>query len=248
MAATQFLTKRGAVNTARIGGIDGCPAGWLLAATPADAGLVETFTFPTFHELVSASQEFAVLAIDIPIGLTDDGPRPPDVAARALLGPRASSVFPAPVRAALNATSYEDACELSFAAHGKRLSKQSFAILPKIREVDELLRTRSDTDFPVQEIHPEVSFCYLNDGRPMAHPKRTGLGFAERHALIDAHFPGAFERARVKHRRSEAADDDILDALAALWTARRIVGRQAVSVPAGSQHRDSMDLPMAIWA
>src|SRR5690606_31915637 len=128
------------------------------------------------HELVSVSQEFAVLAIDIPIGLTDDGPRPPDVAARALLGPRASSVFPAPVRATLNANSYEDACDLSFAARGKRLSKQSFAILPKIREVDELLRTRSATEFPVpvHEVHPEVSFCYLNDGRPMVHPKRTG--------------------------------------------------------------------------
>ena len=81
------------MNTSRIGGIDGCPAGWLLAATPIGAGLVETFTFSTFHELVSVGQEFAVLAIDIPIGLTDHGPRPPDTAARALLGPRASSVF-----------------------------------------------------------------------------------------------------------------------------------------------------------
>lgn len=236
------------MNTSRIGGIDGCPAGWLLAVTATGEGTVETFTFSTFKELVSASQGFAVLAIDIPIGLPDDGPRPPDLAARALLGPRASSVFPAPVRAALNAISYESACELSFAAHGKRLSKQSFAILPKIREVDELLRTRSATDFPVHEVHPEVSFCYLNDGRPMVHPKRTGLGFAERHSLIDAHFPGAFERARMKHRRSEAADDDILDSLAALWTARRIAGRQALSVPTGPLRRDSKDLPMVIWA
>ena len=40
------------------------------------------------------------LAIDIPIGIPEAGARPADREARALLGPRRNSVFPAPVRAA----------------------------------------------------------------------------------------------------------------------------------------------------
>ena len=157
-------------------------------------------------------------------------------------------MFPAPVRAVLSASNFQDACDQSFAAHGKKLSKQTSAIMPKIREVDEQLRTGAVNGVSVHEIHPEVSFCVLNGNQPMAHPKRTGLGFAERYALVEAHFPGAFERARAEHPRSKVADDDILDALAALWTARRLERRQAQTLPPGELQHDSMGLPMAIWA
>ena len=49
--------------------------------------------------------------IDIPIGLLDKGPdeRSCDKAARKLLGKRASSVFPAPARQALDASDYQAA-------------------------------------------------------------------------------------------------------------------------------------------
>lgn len=238
----------GHVTTLKLGGIDGCTAGWLLAASPIGQDEVETRIFSTFAELLAERHGFAVFAIDIPIGLTDEGPRPTDRAARAILGARARSVFPAPVRAALKASTYEEACERSFAAHGKKLSTQTFAIMPKIREVDELLRAKSATAVTVREIHPEVSFCFLNCNKPMTHPKRTGLGFAERHKLVHVHFPGAFERARITHSRSQVADDDILDALAALWTARRLEKSQAHSLPDGELQYDSMGLPMAIWA
>ena len=61
------------------------------------------------------------------------------MATRRLLGkPRSSSVFPAPVRATLKATNYEEACRLSMNAHGKSMSKQAYEIIAKIREVDEL--------------------------------------------------------------------------------------------------------------
>ena len=100
----------------------------------------------------------------------------------------------------------------------------------------------------VFEIHPEMSFCVLNDDRPMVHPKRTGLGFTERLALVETHFPGAFDLSRRTHARSVAADDDILDALAALWTARRLGARQARAIPAGEVQYDGLGLPMAIWA
>ena len=236
------------LSTEGLGGIDGCPAGWLLARTSAGTAVVSTGVFGTFAELLDENPDLAIITIDIPIGLTLAGPRPTDSAARALLGPRASSVFPAPVRAALDAVSYQDASDRSFAVHGKRLSKQTFAILPKIREVDIALRIRPRDAERVREVHPEVSFCVLNNDEPMVHPKRTGLGFTERLTLLEAHYPGAFELSRRTHTRRVAADDDILDALAALWTAGRLHSRQARAIPEGAVAFDSVGLPMAIWA
>ena len=242
------LSSEAELSTAVVGGVDGCPAGWLLAKTNVHTSVVTTLVFGNFVELLDANPDLVVVAVDFPIGLTAIGPRQTDRAARALLGPRASRVFPAPVRAALDAVSYQAASDRSFAAHGKRLSKQTFAILPKIREVDSALRTRLRDAERVREIHPEVSFCVLNDDQPMVHPKRTGLGFTERLKLMEALFPGAFELSRRTHARSVAADDDILDALAALWTAGRLQTRHARTVPEGAVELDGVGLPMAIWA
>lgn len=231
-----------------VGGVDGCPDGWLLARNTSDPSRVDVRVFARFDDLLDSNRDLEIVAIDIPIGLTTQGPRPTDRAARAFLGPRGSSVFPAPVRAALDAPTYREACNLSFAAHGKKLSKQSFAILPKIREVDRVLREDPFAAARVREIHPEVSFCVWNGDRPMEHPKRSGLGFAERHRLVESRFAGAFETARRAIPRGTAANDDILDALAALWSAHRIKIGTARCVPAGETSRDDVGLPMSIWA
>jgi predicted RNase H-like nuclease len=233
---------------ALVGGVDGCPGGWLLARTTYEPTRVDVSVHARFDELLASNADLEVVAVDIPIGLTLQGPRPTDTAARALLGPRRSSVFPAPVRAALGAETYPTACELSLAAHGKKLSKQAFALLPKIREVDQVLGGDASAARRVREIHPEVSFCVWNGDQPMAHPKRSSLGFRERLRLVESRFAGAFETARRKLRRGSAADDDILDALAALWTADRIRSGTARCVPAGEQELDSLGIPMNIWA
>jgi len=47
---------------------------------------------------------WALAAIDIPVGLPDTGSREADSVARKFIGPRASSVFPCPIRLALEAT------------------------------------------------------------------------------------------------------------------------------------------------
>lgn len=67
-------------------------------------------------------------------------------------------------------------------------------------------------------------------------------------SILEAHFPGAFELSRRTHTRKMAADDDILDALAALWTAGRLHSRQARAIPEGAVAFDSVGLPMTIWA
>ena len=96
-------------------------------------------------------------AIDIPIGLADREPRSCDVAARRLLGPRRSSIFPAPVRAVLEAASYAEACMLSRRASGRGISKQLYNILEKIRTVDALQSPRLQEQ--LFEMGPELSFA-----------------------------------------------------------------------------------------
>lgn len=82
----------------------------------------------------------------------------------------------------------------------------------------------------------------------MRHPKKTGFGFVERLALVQAAFGAAAEEIRKKISRNAASDDDILDALAALWTARRIHSGTAVTHPASAEELDDCRFPMRMLA
>ncbi|HEY8746035.1 MAG TPA: DUF429 domain-containing protein, partial [Chloroflexota bacterium] len=146
-------------------GIDGCRAGWILATSDES---LRSLRFAVTSDLqpVFASLENidAQVAIDIPIGIPDNGARSVDYAARALLGsPRASSVFPVPCRPTLVAATYEEACAINRRAsgEGKAVSQQLFALLPKIRAVDALMSPALQTR--VRECHPEVAFAILAD-------------------------------------------------------------------------------------
>ena len=126
---------------ARLIGIDGCKSGWVLASADSGSSNVCFEVVPDLRELfASAERGDYCVVIDIPIGLPEDGLRPCDLEARKAIGPRASSVFPTPCRASLTGwREYRAACDLNEEACGKRLSRQAFAILPKIREVDQLV-------------------------------------------------------------------------------------------------------------
>ncbi len=78
--------------TVLIGGTDGCANGWL-CIEQAEDGVLRPRLHRTTRELLAYAATIDLLTIDIPIGLTDDGPRQVDILARRLLGPRASSVF-----------------------------------------------------------------------------------------------------------------------------------------------------------
>lgn len=161
--------------------------------------------------------DLSALAIDMPIGLLDERPRAADREARALLGPRRSSVFPTPVRATIGAVDYLDACERSRAASGKALSKQAFNLLPKIIELDELIRPQ-DQDHVV-EAHPELAFMRLA-GSHLTHPKRTAEGKSCRLALLNATFGAPAVAAALRSR--VAPDLDVIDALGNLVTAAHV--------------------------
>src|SRR4051794_33186461 len=124
------------VNFERIAGVDGFRGGWI-AAIGTGRGATTLERYASFNELLNES--FKLIVIDIPIGLPTAPRRICDVEARRIIQQRRNSVFPAPIREMLTAADYPAACDIRAAMDGKRCSKQLFAILPKIREVDALM-------------------------------------------------------------------------------------------------------------
>jgi predicted RNase H-like nuclease len=208
-----------------VAGVDGCRNGWVVVTTGLDRGAPGTVEVVTEIEPVVARVrrgELAALGIDMPIGLPADGVRLADVEARALLGPRRSSLFPTPPAAVLEARDYADALVRCRAATGRGLSRQAFNLVPKMREVAAALDASLQP--AVAEVHPETSFCVLA-GAPCAHPKRTAEGVAERAARLRPCFANL--DAALANRPTRAKADDVLDAFAAAWTARRMASGMA---------------------
>ena len=229
-------------------GVDGCRKGWFYFALVPDReprwAVVEKIA-----DLVAEADDSDRIFIDIPIGLPNGGEgRLCDTEARQKLAPaphRTSSVFPVPVRSALTAKTYEEASEKNWKASGKSLSKQTYAILPKIREVDSLLRESAKARRAVREAHPEICFWALAGGSPMRHRKKTGRGFDERLALLERFNPSAvrcFGEIRTGYRCWDLADDDILDAMAVAITAS--ADRGALRTLPELPVEDSCGLPM----
>ena len=213
-------------------GVDGCPGGWVGVLVD---GTTLSWHGGTFAELLALDAD--VVAVDIPIGLPRGADRRlADVLAKAELGAQRSSVFFVPPRAALEATTQQDATRLSRAAGSVGVSIQTFHILGKIAEVDGLLRTRPDPR--VLEVHPEVSLRRMG-GRPLP-PKRTLAGRTARLALLRTWLPTLTVPAP---RPGRAEPDDCLDAVACAWTAARW-DRGEAEVLGGD--RDEVGLPMRI--
>lgn len=231
-----------------LAGVDGCKAGWIALVQTVDGGLIQSTVFATASALCRSLSDAEVIAVDIPIGLTDYGPRVCDTEARKRLGrPRASSVFPPPIRPALVAASREEASRIQGKIDGRRISAQVWSIIPKVREWDSCLRANNQIANRVFEVHPEVCFWALNAFKPMQRSKKTASGLRQRRELLEREFGiDAFHEIRSHHARREVADDDLYDAVIALWAARRIYERKALSLPE-SPPRDSVGLPMAIW-
>ncbi len=219
----------------KLAGLDGCNEGWV--AVIEDESDIDARIVRSDEELIALFAQCAVVAIDIPIGLTQRGGRPCDHHARRHLGNRASSVFSAPIRDILGIREYAEANRVSREIQGKGISKQCFMIVPKIAQIDRILQRHHELRSRVYEVHPEVSFAVWNE-TPIAETKHTKAGLAARRALIESHFDAVPETPR------GASENDLLDAMAALWTARRI--RAGKSQSFGDAHVDVTGLPMRI--
>ena len=209
-------------------GVDGCPAGWFAIwhiaqpeGQPTLNELVGYAVFKDIADLMSAMDDARRILIDMPIGLKVDAPRQLESRLRKLLGKKGSSVFPVPVRSAVYATSYEQACQLNMLALGKKLSKQSWNICAKIQQVDQHLIQHHDSRRKLLESHPELAFQRLAS-RALQHGKKTKLGLQERLQILEQHseaLAGMYGTILSATRRSDVARDDVLDAMALLLSA-----------------------------
>src|SRR5580658_8961770 len=90
-----------------IAGVDGCKDKWI-AVVGMPNGKTQIRPACTFQELTE-HEGLDLIVIDVPIGLTEEGPRQADVLAREFLGRRGCCVFPAPIRPVLGCETWEEA-------------------------------------------------------------------------------------------------------------------------------------------
>ena len=219
------LTQR--PRTLRVAGLDLPSGGWAVVVLE-ESRVMETFRCATFAEALLVDAQ--VVAVDIPIGILDEGARPADIAARRFVGPRAPSVFTTPVRRVLQTPTYAEARRVALDLTGKSISAQSYALRDRILEVDEY----AHEDERVIEVHPEVSFRELGH-RPLLSKHRAD-GLAERRLLLEQagiDLPASVPRI---------AEPDLLDATVAAWSARRYALGEALPLP-----QDHSERVGAIW-
>lgn len=243
------MAESGSDGAAPVAGMDGCRGRWLCVwGRIQDPSALRAALLTHPAELDDLDPAPALVGVDIPIGLPARGPRACDRAARQRLGrPRGSSVFPAPLRIMLTADTFEQACAAGRAHAGRALSRQAWNILPSIRAMDDFLEQDPARPQRVREVHPELSFMLWNRGAPMAHNKKRPPGRRERIALVERDLPGALAAAERDLAGLRYARDDLLDAMAALWSAARIARGAAIRLPEAPE-TDDCGLPMVIRA
>ena len=219
-------------------GVDGWRGAWVGALLEGRS--VRLLALPD-AVAVLAVPDVAVVAIDMPIGLSEDGVRGCDVAARGRLkgAGAAGSVFPSPVRAVLAARDYAHARELSrTATDGARApSAQTYQLVAAIRQLDDALGDPPDER--VVEVHPELAFRAIDPA--VRDAKGTARGTVQRlralRGVMDVEDALADAPPRVPVV-------DALDACAAAWSAGRLAEGRAECVGDGTT--DARGRPMRI--
>jgi threonine dehydratase len=227
-------------------GVDGCKGGWVACWRGKTA--LEFEVFEGFDQIVRHFPR-STIAVDMPIGLPDAvgaGGRGPESLARKMLKGKSSSVFSMIARAAIDANAnYAETCRLARLASTppRGISKQGFNILPKVRELDQVLRADNGLLETVFETHPELALACLS-GAPVLEKKTKKDGLIKRIEILKGL---GLPIVDPLPRLSGAKPDDMIDAAVCLLVATRIAGGQAISFPA-QPTLDSHGIPIAIWA
>lgn len=208
-------------------GVDGCRAGWVGIVLAPDDVVIGVFgrTIGALVDAACAAGPPAVIGIDMPLYPPDVPPRAADLAARAHLGRKASSIFPTLPRAVLDAASYADACAAARRMNGSAISRQAWALRAKTLEVG---AWQASAPCPLYEVHPEVSFSLLA-GAPIMARKTSWAGLAVRRAALES--VGITVPDDIGPAGAVAGADDVLDAVVVAWSARRIATGTARSFP-----------------
>ena len=212
-------------------GVDACAGGWVavtllpFAVGDPSGPLTATVTVaPTLDRLHLSG----VVGIDMPLVLLAGGWRVADVLARRALGRRGVTVFAIPPRPVWQQPTYAEANKACRELTGKGLSAQTWGLRGKILEADAYRRT---SPARLHEVHPELSFAAIA-GAPLAASKHTADGLVLRRELL------ARVGVTLPPKVPGAPENDLLDAAAVAWSARRIAAAEAVTLTSPSQLAD----------
>lgn len=206
-------------------GVVATRSGWVGAHLDASGhGTPAIVARAGLQDLVALAGDVTVVAVDVPVGLPDDGPRDADKQTRSFVGSKgAAEVFTTPVRAAVYAATYGEANTLNREKVGSGVARQAYDRRAHIMEVDE--HVRADLPYRLVETHPGAAFTELAGGT-LESKRRSAEGSAQRRALLAAAGIHAPTTAPIG-----VSTEDMLDACAAAWTAHRVKNGQARSFP-----------------
>jgi predicted RNase H-like nuclease len=236
-------------------GVDGCPGGWIAvtlsftggpaaareAAPPTsprpdgrpDVACAVNVSTVTVAATLDGLPLAGVTGIDMPLGLLGAGWRDADLLARRALGRRGVTVFAIPPRPVWECATYAEANRVCRDLTGKGFSVQAWGLRRKIAEADQFRRRAASRTSLVQlyEIHPELAFAAMA-GAPLPDSKHTRAGLAIRRELL--------VRAGITLPPKVAGvpENDLLDAAAVAWSARRVAVGQATVLTSPAQRAD----------
>ena len=114
---------------------------------------------------------------------------------------------------------------------GKSLAKQSLAIIPKIRELDEFLNVHSEYKNRILESHPEVAFARLNGSVVMSRKKEEPGLSVRRHILSEYLDKNDLSGLYDKAKELECGQDDLIDAICLAVTGAMHAHGQTETLP-----------------
>jgi len=226
----------------RVLGIDGWRGGWVGVVLGDDGGVerccVSRCTRDRYdpaeeplQALLQVAGTVDAVAIDVPIGLVERGKREAEEQARLQFGLGSSVFWSPPCSAVLDAESQADATLRAHKLDGPGSSAQFWAIRPRVVEARAVAAQRE-----LVEVHPEVCFrllaSELNQDIQWAK-KRSWAGMHQRLELLAA--VGIDLGASDAGEAGIVPADDLIDAAAAAWTARRVARQDRGLVRLGKQ-------------
>lgn len=230
-------------------GVDAAGAHGWVGVVVGGSGFQSALVHRELGELVAAADARASAAgthvgavgVDIPIGLVDGPKRSADVAAKAFVGPRRSSVFWAPHRSAAHFTDQASANAHLGSIGMPKLSAQAMGLMGRIREAAAV----AARDERIVETFPEAAFCQMG-GAHLAHYKKTAAGAIARLSLLAAADPAVVLPADLGDAGAVPLDD-LFDAAACAWSAWRVVHGQAVALGDPGEVDPVTGRRIAVW-
>jgi predicted RNase H-like nuclease len=229
-------------------GIDGCPLGWL--AIDFEKSEKPYWVVRDENELKNTFDQYDRIFIDIPVGIPEESyTRECDEQLRKELGSDyQSSVFNPPVRPALYAPTYAEACIQSYSVTDKKVSLQAWNISDKIKQVDQLIQQNATFTEKVYESHPELLFRILNGWESVQQSKQTRKGMKHRLNLLKSvreDSESIYRELKENFRRKEVGEDDIVDAMVLAHFAHQSEQNEICQLPENPS-ADSKGITMAI--